>query len=246
MDLHGKNAIVTGGASGIGKAIVKRLAAEGANVFVFDISDSSLLLMHEEMPDVVSARVDVSDFKECKAAIAELFANSQIDVLVNNAGMVSDSPLLKIHGEVAHHDVELWDKVVAVNMTAPFYMACLSVMNMVKNRAKGVIVNISSIASSGNPGQTAYSASKAGVLSMTRVWAEELAPFGIRVAAVSPGFTDTEITKKMDDAAKIAIKKRIPLRRFATTEEIADGVVFVLKNEYFNGASLPLDGGLRM
>jgi 3-oxoacyl-[acyl-carrier protein] reductase len=146
---------------------------------------------------------------------------------------------------VASHDPEAWNKVLAANLTSVFYMTSCVVEKMISTRTKGVIVNISSVSASGNAGQSAYSAAKAGVNALTAVWAKELSPMGIRVAAVAPGFTETESTKEaVSETMLRETIKRVPLRRLGRPAEIADGVLSVITNDFFNGKILELDGGL--
>jgi 3-oxoacyl-[acyl-carrier protein] reductase len=126
-----------------------------------------------------------------------------------------------------------------------FYMTVCIVEKMITTRTKGVVVNISSVSASGNPGQSAYSAAKAGVNALTATWAKELSAMGIRFVAVAPGFTETESTKEvMSDAVLQEMIKKVPLRRLGKPQEIARGVVSVIENDFFNGKVIELDGGL--
>ena len=135
--------------------------------------------------------------------------------------------------------------MLAADLSSVFYMSSCVVEKMVTTRTKGVIVNISSVSAGGNAGQSAYSAAKAGVNALTAVWAKELSPMGIRVVAVAPGFTETDSTKEaVSEAVLREVIKKVPLRRLGRPEEIADGVLSVIKNDFFNGKVFELDGGL--
>jgi 3-oxoacyl-[acyl-carrier protein] reductase len=139
----------------------------------------------------------------------------------------------------------MWNKVLAADLSSVFYMTVCVVEKMITTRTRGVVVNISSVSSSGNAGQSAYSAAKAGVNALTAVWAKELGPMGIRVVALAPGFTDTDSTKDaVSEAALRETVKKVPLRRLGKPAEIADGVVSVIRNDFFNGKVFELDGGL--
>ncbi|OGJ53109.1 hypothetical protein A2448_03710 [Candidatus Peregrinibacteria bacterium RIFOXYC2_FULL_41_22] len=241
MDIKGKNIIVTGGASGIGKALATKLIEEGANVGVFDINE----------PDFQGAKFykcDVSDLQNVEAQVEKFFGdNGSIDALVNNAGIVKDAPLLSIFGQLKKHDIETWNKILATNLTSVFYMTREVVEKMFQKRTKGVVVNVSSIVANGNPGQSAYAAAKAGIDALTKTWANELNLLGIRVAGIAPGFTLTKIAQySMNEKIKSDWEKRTPLRRMAKPEEIADGIIFIIKNDFFHGKILQLDGGLTM
>lgn len=247
MELRGKKVIVTGGVRGLGRAMVDKLLTNGAMVTVIDLSAAGLVELRQEHESVNCVECDVSDLAQVKRA-ARLYHDEFgcADVLINNAGVLYSEPLIKITPEgVASHDPETWNKVLAANLTSVFYMTSCVVEKMISTRTKGVIVNISSVSASGNAGQSAYSAAKAGVNALTAVWAKELSPMGIRVAAVAPGFTETESTKEaVSETMLRETIKRVPLRRLGRPAEIADGVLSVITNDFFNGKILELDGGL--
>lgn len=247
MELRGKKVIVTGGVRGLGRAMVDKLLTNEAIVTVIDLSAAGLVELRQEHESVNCVECDVSDLAQVKRA-ARLYHDEFgcADVLINNAGVLYSEPLIKITSEgVASHDPETWNKVLAANLTSVFYMTSCVVEKMISTRTKGVIVNISSVSASGNAGQSAYSAAKAGVNALTAVWAKELSPMGIRVAAVAPGFTETESTKEaVSETMLRETIKRVPLRRLGRPAEIADGVLSVITNDFFNGKILELDGGL--
>ena len=246
VDLEDKKVIVTGGAKGIGKSLVEKLLTENAIVGVFDIDKDALNKLKEDNPNLFCKVCDVSDNDQIEKAIDEFFNKFQaIDVLINNAGMPRNSPLISLAGGIKKHDVKIWDEVIAANLSSVFYMTLHVAEKMIKKRTKGVIINVSSISANGNAGQTAYSAAKAGVNALTKTWAKELNSLGIRVAGIAPGFTKTNTTLNiMSEKVIDEWNKKIPLRRMAEPSEIADGILFIIKNDYFNGKVLELDGGL--
>lgn len=246
MDFEDKKVIVTGGGKGIGKKLVEKIVTENAIVGVFDIDEKALNELKKDNPGVFCKVCDVSDIDQVEKAVDEFFNKYQaIDVLINNAGMPRNAPLISLAGGIKKHDVKLWDEVIAANLSSVFYMTLHVVEKMIKKRTKGVIINVSSISANGNAGQTAYSAAKAGVNALTMTWAKELNPWGIRVAGIAPGFTKTNTTLKiMSEKVIDDWNKEIPLRRMAEPSEIAEGILFIIKNDYFNGKVLELDGGL--
>lgn len=247
MDLAGKNIIVTGGAKGIGKILVEKLAKENANICVFDIDLDALESLRKELPIIYCEVCDVSNFEQVESAINEFYQKfNSIDVLVNNAGLIYNSPLISFgKGGLIRHDTEMWDKVIRTDLSSVFYMTVNVVEKMILKRTKGVIINVSSISAAGNIGQTAYSAAKAGVNALTSLWAKELSSFKIRVAGIAPGFTKTDTT--MQSLSESMINewiRKTPVKRFANPYEIADGILFIIKDDFFNGKILELDGGL--
>jgi len=243
LNPSGKRALVTGGAGGIGREVVELLLELGATVGVLDQREPAAY----RRGAVKFRPCDVGDHAQVAASVAALVEELQgVDILVNNAGMTEDSPLIRLAGGLVKHDVGVWERVIAANLSSVFYVTSNVCERMVKARTKGVIVNISSVSAGGNAGQTAYSAAKAGVVALTKTWARELNLLGIRVACVAPGFTKTGIIEKMGPKAIEGWNKRIPVRRMAEPSEIAEGILFVIKNDYFNGKVLELDGGLVM
>lgn len=249
MDPNGKNAIVTGGANGIGKRVVEMLAGEGARLGVLDLDADALEELANERPGVRCLVCDVSDPVQVDRAVDEFCRRfSTVDLLINNAGTIYSSPLIGLQeGRLRAHEIEAWDRVVAANLSGVFYVTRAVVQRMAAARTRGVIVNVSSVCASGNPGQSAYSAAKAGVNALTAVWAAELAPFRIRVAGIAPGYTETDTTIRSMSPAKLQEwKGRVPLRRLGKVDEIAQGILYLVKSDFFHGKTLQLDGGLRL
>ena len=168
--------------------------------------------------------------------------------LVNNAGILRDAMLVKVkEGQVVDRmSLDVWQSVIDVNLTGVFLCGREAAERMIVSGAKGVIVNISSISRAGNTGQSNYAAAKAGVVALTTTWAKELARYGIRSAAIAPGVFETEMVASMKPEAKERFVNMIPARRTGAVEELADAVNFIIKNDYYTGRVLELDGGLRV
>lgn len=247
MELRGKKVIVTGGARGLGRCIVDALIARESTVTVFDINPEGLADLKRQQGSVNCIECDIADYDQVVDVTARYHAEfKSADVLVNNAGILYSAPLIRIAASgIEKHDVAMWNKVLANDLSSVFYMTACIVEKMISTRTRGVIVNISSVSASGNAGQSAYSAAKAGVNALTATWAKELSLMGVRVVAVAPGFIETESTKgALSDAALQEIVKKVPLRRLGKPEEIAHGVIGVIENDFFNGKVYELDGGL--
>ncbi|MCU1268251.1 MAG: fabG [Acidobacteria bacterium] len=247
MELRGKKVIVTGGVRGLGRSMVDSLIAKEAVITVFDLNAAGLGDLSAEQPGVHCVECDVSNYDEVVKATTRYHEEfGATDVLINNAGILYSEPLVRISGSgVEMHDPATWNKVLAADLNSVFYMTSCVVAKMITTRTRGVIVNISSVSAGGNPGQSAYSAAKAGVNALTAVWAKELGPMGIRVIAVAPGFTETDSTKEaLSEGVLRETTRRVPLRRLGKPEEIAHGVISVLENDFFNGKVFELDGGL--
>ena len=249
MDLSGKNVLVTGGARGIGRVLVDQLLDQGAQVGVFDVDADALTQLEAERPQVYTAVCDISQPDDVKTQIERFVeARQRIHVLVNNAGFVFSAPLVTLTktGFVGH-DIDLWDKVIRTDVSGVFYMTVHTVQHMMATRTRGVVVNISSIAAAGNAGQGAYSAAKAGVNAMTVAWAKELGPMRVRFIAIAPGFTKTDTTvQALESTVLDGWAKQTPLRRLGAPAEIADAVLFAIRNDFLNGTVLEVDGGLRI
>lgn len=247
MDLRGKRVIVTGGVRGLGRRTVERLVAKEAEVTVFDLDVTGLEEMKRQGVAAGCVECDVSDYAQVVAATDRFHEErGAADVLVNNAGVLYSSPLVRITPSgIERHDAAEWNRVLGADLSSVFYMTACVVEKMVATRTRGVVVNISSVSAAGNAGQSAYSAAKAGVNALTSTWAKELSPMGIRVVAVAPGFTETESTREsLSEAVLRETIKRVPLRRLGRPEEVADGVIHVIENDFFNGKVFELDGGL--
>jgi len=249
MELKDKRVIVTGAAKGIGLSVVDKLLSEGATVGVFDIDTENLDKLKKGNRNVYCKECDVSNYKQVEILVNEFYDEfKQIDILINNAAFIYNSPLIGVTaGGIKKHDISMWDKTITTDLSSVFYMTVNVVEKMILNRTRGVVVNVSSICASGNAGQCAYSAAKAGVNSLTVTWAKELSLMGIRVVGVAPGYTETKTT--VDSMGENVLKewiKKIPLKRLGKVDEISQGIMAVIKNDFFNGKVFEVDGGLRI
>lgn len=248
--LEGKNAVVTGAAGGIGKAIAVLFASEGAGVALCDLDGETAEKTAEEIrghggPRLPAARayaVDVSrweDVSEVAKKIAGDFGS--VHILVNNAGITRDNLLIRMSDEE-------WNRVLDVNLKGAFHFTKAFVPGMLRQRA-GKIISISSVVGiTGNPGQANYAASKAGIIGLTKALAKELAPRGICVNAIAPGFIQTRMTEALTEDQKQALRSRIPLGRLGETEDVARAALFLASelSDYVTGQILIVDGGMVM
>ena len=247
MKIKGKNILITGGAKGIGFSTAKYLLSCGANIGITDIDEESLNKAIKELGDNFWWQIsDVSKIDQCKTTVEDFCNNfGTIDVLINNAAIIYNGPLISIFGGLKLHDPEIWSKIIDTNLNGAFYLTSFCVEQMLKKRTSGLIINLSSICANGNPGQSAYSASKAALEAATKSWAKELGGFNLRFACIAPGFTETDTTLNIiSESVRKDIQNRIPLKRLAQIDEIVNGIVFIIQNNYFNGKVLSLDGGV--
>ena len=247
MELAGKKIIVTGGVKGLGRAMVEKLLARQAVVTVLDLDQGGLDALKATHDQIHCVYCDVSEPDQVHAAAAEYQREFRApDVVINNAGILYSAPLVRLGtAGVERHDVAMWNKVLAADLSSVFYVTAAFVEAMIRTRTRGVIANVSSVSAGGNPGQSAYSAAKAGVNALTATWAKELAPLGIRVVGIAPGYTDTGSTSNaLSQGMLQEIVKKVPLHRLGKPDEIADGVLSIIENDFFHGKVLELDGGL--
>lgn len=251
MNLAGSNVLLTGGGRGIGRFLVERLASESANVFVLERDEALCAELRAWNADrggnVNAFPCDVADADAVDAALQQVLATGfEPDVLINNAGIIHSEPLVNMlaRGDRVHSR-ESWRRVMAADLDSVFFVTSRVVDRMLAKRRKGVVVSISSIAASGNPGQTAYSAAKAGVNAMTCAWAKELGAMGLRFAAIAPGFLDTPSTREaLNESTLTRLQQQIPLRRLGNLESIFLSVRHIVENDYLTGTVLEVDGGL--
>jgi 3-oxoacyl-[acyl-carrier protein] reductase len=254
MRLEDTRFIVTGAAQGMGRHFTLRLAAAGGQVAAGDVNEAGLTSLADDargLPGGVHTRkLNVADEADVTSFVD--FAHQAmggLNGLVNNAGILRDGLLVKrdkATGAITRLSREQWQAVIDVNLTGATLMARDVAAKMAETGARGVIVNISSIARHGNRGQSNYSAAKSALATNAKTWALELAPFGIRVAAVAPGMIETPMTQGMNPKARDALVASIPVGRVGVPEDIWMAVKFVIECEYFNGRTIDVDGGLGM
>ncbi len=243
-----KVVLVTGGSRGIGRACAVAFAKAGAAVVVISYAGNeaaaqeSVKLVQEAGAKAEAVRFDVADTAACAAAVDSLVkTHGRLDVLVNNAGVAVDGLVMRVKDED-------WDKQLDTNLKGAFALIRAASRPMMKQRG-GAIINLTSIVGeSGNGGQAAYSASKAGLIGLTKSVAKELASRNIRVNAVSPGFIGTDMTASINDEMRKKMVENIPLARLGTPEEVANAVVFLASDAaaYITGEVLKVNGGMYM
>jgi 3-oxoacyl-[acyl-carrier protein] reductase len=249
MDLTTTRAVVTGGGQGMGRTFVEQLRLAGAEVVFCDVADDAIAEV-AAATGATGVRADVSN----EADVERLFATAAAtfgapaNVLINNAGILRDGLLVKKDketGEVRTLSKAHWDAVIAVNLTGPFLcMRAFAAACVAGGVRPAVAVQLSSISRKGNPGQSNYSAAKAALVADTKLWAAELARYGVRTGAVAPGFVETPMVASMRPDALAKIAANIPLGRLARPEEIWQAIQFIIQCDYFTGSVIEVDGGL--
>jgi 3-oxoacyl-[acyl-carrier protein] reductase len=247
MEIAGKNIVITGGARGMGRQFALDLLKLDAHPFVVDVHPDAL----EELARETGIQGEVVDVT-AEGAV-ESFFESYVQkagpphVLINNAGITADGLFVKQAGATLRKfQLINWQRVIDVNLTGVFLCGREASAQMIQHGVRGLIINISSISRAGNFGQTNYSATKAGVASMTVAWAKELAKYGIRSAAIAPGYVKTEMVAKINAKVLEGIVDQIPVGRLGEMREISQAVQFIIACEFFNGRVLEVDGGQRL
>lgn len=247
MELNGKTAIITGAGRGIGKVIAIKLSQMGANVVINDIpssseADSTVEEIINNGGDAIAIKGDVRNQEDVNTLIDKTVEKfGAIDILVNNAGITRDTLLMKMTEKE-------WDDVLDINLKGAFNCIKAVTRIMMKQRS-GKIINMASVVGvMGNAGQANYSASKAGLIGLTKSVAKELAPRNINCNAIAPGFIKSDMTEKLTESVKEQYLSNIPLKRFGAPEDVAEVVAFLAsdKSKYMTGQVLHIDGGLVM
>ncbi len=250
MKIEDINMVVTGAASGIGRAFALNFAQLGANVVAFDMNQEGLDALKAENDKIVTYVGSVANEDDVKGAVqAGVDAFGHVNGLINNAGIFRDHLLVKKDrktGEITTMTLENWQKVIDVDLTGPFLCAREVAAHLVETGNPGVIVNISSCSRVGNRGQSNYSAAKAGLVADTKLWGEELAKHGIRVGAIAPGFVQTPILDGMRPEMLEKMLSVVPLRRAAKPDEIVLAAKFIFECDYFTSRCIDVDGGISM
>jgi 3-oxoacyl-[acyl-carrier protein] reductase len=246
MRLKNEVAIVTGGARGIGKRICREFLSEGGSVAIFDVNEDAGKNTAEELNSCCGSgraafyRVDITSEGDVEEAVGRVAGEyGKIDILVNNAGITMDNLIFRMR-------IEDWKRVIDINLTGAFICSKFVAGKMIRART-GKIINISSIVGiHGNAGQANYSASKAGLIGLTKTLAKELAGRNIRVNAVAPGYIETDMTAKLPDKARETLLGQIPSGRLGSVNDIAKAVLFLASSDsdYITGTVLGVDGGM--
>lgn len=253
MQIRNSLIAITGAGQGLGKAMALKLASQGAALALIDRNGEAVEKVLAEcrqlgaraeayLADIANEAEVIALFDRIKAGLGP------VDALINNAGIIRDGLLVKAKDGVIESKLSLgdWQKVIDVNLTGVFLCGREAAAQMIEHGRAGVLINISSISRAGNIGQSNYAAAKAGVAAMTVTWAKELARYGIRAAAIAPGFIATDMTASMKPEVISKIEAGIPLRKMGLPEHIAQTVQFILENDYLTGRVLEIDGGLRL
>jgi 3-oxoacyl-[acyl-carrier protein] reductase len=243
MDFTNKTAVITGSARGIGRAIAEKFHGLNANVVISDLDQSWVDPVVAELGQRAAGfKADVTKADDIAALFDKVIERfGRVDIVVNNAGITRDGLMIRM-------DEKDWDAVLDINLKGAFLVTKTAGRIMMKQKY-GRIVNISSVVGlMGNAGQANYSASKAGLIGLTKSSARELAPRGVTVNAVAPGFIDTEMTKKLPESAREAFMAQVILGRLGLPEDVAAAVAFLASDEasYITGQVVAVDGGLTM
>jgi len=252
VDIKGKTVVITGAGRGLGQSMALTLAGQGARLALVDLSverlAETLAACKERQVQAAPYAADVSKEADVIAlfdAVVREFG--RVDALINNAGLNADGLLVKRRdGAIRTMSLDDFNKVLSVDLIGVFLCGREGAAKMIAGDNPGVIINISSISQAGNVGQSNYAAAKAGVSALTVTWAQELARYGIRVAGIAPGFSETQMVASMKQEIQEKFRQRVPLHRFGKPEEIAHAALFILQNDYFNGRTLEIDGGMRL
>jgi 3-oxoacyl-[acyl-carrier protein] reductase len=243
FDLTGKSALVTGATGGIGGAIARALHGQGASVAISGTRREALSALAAELKDRVHVLpCDLADRNEVEALVPSCEqAMGQLDILVANAGVNRDNLLVQLRDQD-------WDEVVAVNLTASFRLVRAAVRTMMRRRFGRIIAVSSVVAVTGNPGQSNYTASKAGIIGFVKSVAAEYAKRGVTANAIAPGFIATPMTDRLNDKQREAILARVPAGRLGTGAEVAAAAVFLASDEaaYVTGQTMHVNGGMAM
>lgn len=243
MDFTGKCALITGATGGIGRVITKKLHDAGATVIITDMRQESLDAFAAELKERVFAfACNLGDSADIESLVSKAEkAAGAIDILVNNAGLTKDGLFLRMKDED-------WNLVLNVNLTAGFRLARAAIRGMMKRRYGRIVSMASVVGVTGNPGQANYSASKAGLIGMTKCLAAEVASRGITANCVAPGFIKTAMTDVLPEEEKEKLARRIPMGRLGLPDDVANAVVFLASDEasYITGQTIHVNGGMAM
>ena len=242
-DLKENNLIVTGATGGIGNSIIEKLYNAGANILATGTKTEKLEELKKKFQNIQTMKFDISQTENLENFIEDATKKleGKLDCLVNNAGITQDNLAIRM-------SIEEWKKVIDINLTSTFLISKFAIKKMLKNK-RGKIINITSVVGhTGNLGQTNYTASKAGIVAMSKSLAIEYAKKNINVNCISPGFIKTAMTDKIDEKFKEIIISKIPSARLGEPEDVANAVIFLASShsDYINGETLHVNGGMYM
>ena len=242
-DLENKNIIITGASGGIGNSIVKKLNESGANILASGTRVEKLEELKSKFKDIKILKFDISKSEDIEKFIENATAElgGSLDCIVNNAGITKDNLAIRM-------SFDEWKKVIDINLTSTFLLSKFSIKKMLKSKS-GKIINITSVVGhTGNLGQANYTASKAGLIAMSKSLALEYAKKNININCISPGFIKSAMTDKIDEKYKETIISKIPSARLGEPEDIANAVLFLASNQsnYINGETIHVNGGMYM
>ena len=242
-DLKNKNIIVTGATGGIGNSIIKKLDNLGANVLATGTKLEKLNDIKLKFPNIKILNFDISEMDKVEKFVddATLQLGGNLDCIINNAGITQDNLAIRM-------TIDQWKKVIEVNLTSTFLLSKYAIKKMLKNKS-GKIINITSVVGhTGNLGQSNYTASKAGIIAMSKSLAIEYAKKNININCISPGFIKTAMTDKIEEKFKEAIISKIPSGKLGEPEDVANAVLFLASNlsDYINGETIHVNGGMYM
>ena len=242
-DLKDKNIIVTGASGGIGGSIIKKFYDYGSNILATGTRVEKLEELKSKFKNLKTLKFDISQTDKIESFIEEATSElgGNLDCIINNAGITKDNLAIRM-------SIEEWKKVLDINLTSTFLMSKFAIKKMLKNKS-GKIINITSIVGhTGNLGQSNYTASKAGIIAMSKSLSVEYAKKNININCVSPGFIKTAMTDKIDEKFKDILLSKIPSARFGEPDDIANAVLFLASNlsDYINGETLHVNGGMYM
>ena len=242
-DLKDKNIIVTGASGGIGGSIIKKFYDYGSNILATGTRVEKLEELKSKFKNLKTLKFDISQTDKIESFIEEATneLGGNLDCIINNAGITKDNLAIRM-------SIEEWKKVLDINLTSTFLMSKFAIKKMLKNKS-GKIINITSIVGhTGNLGQSNYTASKAGIIAMSKSLSVEYAKKNININCISPGFIKTAMTDKIDEKFKDILLSKIPSARFGEPDDIANAVLFLASNlsDYINGETLHVNGGMYM
>ena len=242
-DLKENNIIVTGATGGIGNSIIEKLYDAGANVLATGTKNEKLDQLKKKFQNIKTLKFDISQTDNLENFIEEATKQlgGKLDCIINNAGITQDNLAIRM-------SIEEWKKVIDINLTSTFLISKFAIKKMLKNK-KGKIVNITSVVGhTGNLGQTNYTASKAGIIAMSKSLAIEYAKKNININCISPGFIKIAMTDKIDEKFKEVIISKIPSAKLGEPEDVANAVIFLVspQSDYISGETLHVNGGMYM